>query len=280
MLRDSRRSRRLTALGLLFVLLMGAIAVSLARKVSDCVWPAQGKTTASASGFMVDYSHADQGYVMVKAPKSKKRQKVRIKSGQDQYTYDINGSGTYEVYPLQMGSGSYEALLYENKSGKQYAQKAKVTFKVKMSDENAAFLCPSQYVWYTAGSPAVSKSFELCASLTSDQEKLDAIRTFMKSYFIYDFIRATTQKDAYQGDVDGIFQKKKGLCLDFAAIMACMLRVQGIPTQLAVGQVSSSTGTITHAWNYVLINGEFVRVDITAEISGGRNSKYTVDKIY
>lgn len=102
----------------------------------------------------------------------------------------------------------------------------------------------------------------------------------MKKYFMYDYIRSVTQKEAYLGDVDGVFSKKMGLCLDFAVIMACMLRVQGIPTQMAVGQVTGSAGTIGHAWNYVLINGKYVRVDITAEITGGANNQYTIEKIY
>jgi len=228
----------------------------------------------------VDWSYAERGYIMVKAPQSKKKMKVRVKHGSEQYTYDINGSGNFEVFPLQMGSGGYEILLYENKSGKQYAQKGKVSINVKLSNTNAAFLCPSQYVWYTSSSPAVAKSFEICQGLDSDQAKLDAIRTYMKTNLRYDYIRAATQKDAYLADIDGTFKKQSGLCQDLAAVMTCMLRVQGIPCKLAIGEVSGSTGTVAHAWCYAIIDGQEVRVDITAEISGARNSKYTVEKIY
>lgn len=86
----------------------------------------------------------------------------------------------------------------------------------------------------------------------------------MRSHYLYDYIRSVTQKDAYLADIDGIYAKKSGLCLDFAGTLACMLRVQGIPTKLAVGEVTGSMGTVSHAWNYVLIDGEYVRVDITA----------------
>ena len=255
--------RRIAAVILLLVMAGGILSVCLARTAKDCVWPTSGKKTSKDGGFTVDYSHADQGYVMVKAPKSKKKMKVRIKKGDNTYNYDID-SGATEVYPLQFGSGTYTLLFYENKSGKQYAQKGKVTVNAKLSDENAAFLCPSQYVWYTESSAAVKKSFELCKNLTTDAEKLEAIRSFMNTYFTYDYIRAVTQKTAYLADIDGVFKGKKGLCLDFAGIMACMLRVQGIPTQVAIGQVTGNLGTISHAWNYVLIDGSYIRVDITA----------------
>ena len=229
---------------------------------------------------MVDYTNAADGYIMVKAPKSKKKLKLRITMGSDSYNYDINGSAEYEVYPLQMGSGTYTVTLFENKSGNQYAQKAKVSVKVSLKDENAAFLCPSQYVWYTKKSSAVTKSEELCKKLSTDKEKLDAIVSFMNSYFSYDFIRSLTQKDAYLGDIDGVWKSRKGLCQDLACILACMLRVQGIPCKLVIGEVTSNSFVIGHAWNLVLIDGEWQRIDITAQISKSNNSKYTASKIY
>ena len=102
----------------------------------------------------------------------------------------------------------------------------------------------------------------------------------MKNNLMYDYIRSYTQKEAYVGDVDGCFASGQGLCQDLACIMACMLRVQGIPCQMAVGEVLSPSGTMSHAWNYVYIDGEYVRVDITAEICNSVNSKYTPDKLY
>ena len=270
--------RSCIAAALLLVMLAGILSLCLAKTTP--VWPATGKKSGKNGGMTVDYSNCASGYIMVKAPSSKKKLKLRIKKGDEYYNYDISSDDGYVVFPLQMGSGSYTVLLYENKSGNKYAQKGKVTFSAKLSSEYAPFLCPSQYVWYTEKSPAVAKSNELCEGLKTDAEKLQAIRSYMKSNFVYDYIRSITQRDAYLADVDGVFESKTGLCQDFAAIMACMLRVQGIPTQMAIGQVTGNLGTISHAWNYVLIDGKYERVDITAEISGSNNSQYTVEKTY
>lgn len=157
--------RRIAAAVLLLVLLGGILCAVLAQTAP--VWPASGKKTAKNGGMTVDYSNCAKGYIMVTAPSSKKRLKVRIKHGDDYYNYDIS-PGEKAVYPLQMGSGGYTVLLYENKSGNQYAQKAKVTFNAKLESEYAPFLCPSQYVWYTKSSPAVAKSNELCKGLKTD----------------------------------------------------------------------------------------------------------------
>ena len=166
-IRDRLRRR------LWLLVLLGIIVNSCLAALSDeLVWPQTGKETASSGKFVVDYSHAEDGYIMVKAPSSKKKMKIRVKLGNDFYNYDIDGDGEYDVYPLQLGSGSYTVVLYENASGKQYSQKAKVSFKATVKDEFAAFLCPSKYVWYTEDSAAVAMSHSLCDKLETDAEKL------------------------------------------------------------------------------------------------------------
>ena len=47
---------------------------------------------------------------------------VFAKSGSETYTYDLNSSGTYEVFPLSEGNGSYQVKVFENIQGTQYSQ--------------------------------------------------------------------------------------------------------------------------------------------------------------
>lgn len=58
--------------------------------------------------------------------------------GQYKLTYDLNTAGEYEVFPLQLGDGSYTVELFENVSGKKYAAEGKVTVSVKLDDPCAA----------------------------------------------------------------------------------------------------------------------------------------------
>jgi len=50
---------------------------------------------------------------------------------------------------------------------------------------------------------------------------------------------------AHLPDVDATLETGKGICFDYAALMAAMLRSQKIPTKLTLGYVS---GGIYHAW--------------------------------
>ena len=48
----------------------------------------------------------------------------------------------------------------------------------------------------------------------------------------------------YLPDVDETLRSEKGICFDYAALMAAMLRSQKIPTRLEIGYA----GTTYHAW--------------------------------
>ena len=51
-------------------------------------------------------------------------------------------------------------------------------------------------------------------------------------------------QSGYLPDVDEVFEAQTGICFDYAAIMATMLRSQRIPTRLEVGYA----GDVYHAW--------------------------------
>lgn len=272
-----RKMRRVTAACL--AALIGAIGCLGAFALFEgIVWPhADGDRVREKGSLTLDVSNAADGYVMARCDETSSRMKLRMEKGGSTYTYDLNGAGDYEIFPLQMGSGSYTCTLFKNVTGNKYSKEAEVSFDVELNNKNAAYLCPSQYVYYTEDSPAVKMSEEICAGLETDIEKVRAIRDFMVDGFIYDFVRAATTKSFYLGDVDGCFDTRMGLCQDIAVVAACMLRVQGIPTQLVIGYANN----IYHAWNNVLIDGEYKRLDITLEIGGiAKNCVYTPERYY
>jgi hypothetical protein len=61
------------------------------------------------------------------------------------------------------------------------------------------------------------------------------------------------QLKSYVPDVDVVYDTEKGICFDYASLMAAMLRSQGIPTKLVMGYVAPNN--TYHAWNEVYIAG-------------------------
>ena len=265
------------ALLLVLALWTGIQHTAWAGSSAEAKWPEHPGSVRLASGkLVVDASHAEDGYFMACVSSSgKRRLKLQVSKGDSKLTYDLKNDGSYEVFPLQFGSGKYEVALYENISGKKYSAEGKVSVSASLTTENAAFLVPSQYVWYTALSEAVGKSDELCGN-ASDAEKYEIICKFMKNEFMYDFIRAATISSGMLPEVDACYEKKMGICQDLAAVMVCMLRVQGIPAKLVIGYADKNY----HAWTSVILNGEERYYDPTAAVNAIKAKKYSIERVY
>lgn len=271
------RAPRLGIALLFMMMLWIAFAAAGFASSEDAVWPESPGTTVENDGkLVVDASHADLGYVTARiSGPSDHRMKMRVSFGKAQLTYDLNSDGEYEVFPLQLGSGKYEFSLFENVKGTKYSAEGKINLSVQLADENAAFLCPNQYVNYTRLSEAVAKSDELAAA-QSQTDIYNAVCNFMASEFSYDFVRAASISPGELPDVDGCFASRTGICQDLSAVTACMLRVQGIPARLMIGYADK----YYHAWITAIVDGEEVFFDPTAAINALNAKKYTVERYY
>lgn len=197
----------------------------------------------------IDYSHADLGYVMVNYTGSCTKLKLRI-TGPDEivYTYDLH-PGDYETFPLSSGNGNYDVTIYENISGTSYVTCLYEQVPVKLSDEFSPFLYPNQYVNFDSESKVVQKGTELAQNASSDLEVITNIYDYITDSIEYDYEKASDPPTGYTTDVDEILKSGTGICLDYAAVMASMLRSQRIPTRLEVGYAQDAY----HAWISVYI---------------------------
>jgi transglutaminase-like putative cysteine protease len=263
---------------LVFLLILGLAAGPLVAYLADvtkALYPdAPGKTVYSGSGVTIDASNASEGYVMIKAS-SKKKLKLRVVKGDMTLTYDLP-SGDYQTIPLQAGSGTYQATVYQQVRGSQYSQLYSKKIKAELPDETRYALYPNQYVPYTDASTAVEKGRELCEGLQGDQEKAKAVIDYITGTVLYDHLKAKTVESGYLPDVDSTLDSKKGICFDYSALVACMLRTQGVKCKLVIGYADK----FYHAWNEVLLGGNWVRYDTTSMVTGLKVVTYTTERVY
>ena len=76
---------------------------------------------------------------------------------------------------------------------------------------------------------------------------MTAVYSFVCRQVTYDREKAATVKSGYLPDPDETMRTGKGICFDYAALAASMLRSQGIPTKMVFGYVSPNG--LYHAWN-------------------------------
>ena len=209
---------------------------------------ADGTSVTENEFAIIDYSNGSEGYIQINYIGSSKKVKLQITTPEDTtYTYSLHGG--YETFPLTGGSGTYHVGVYENISGSQYSTALSADLQITITNEFGPYLYPNQYVDFSDSKTAIQQSEKLAEKTDSDLDVVTNVYNYMISNFTYDYDKADSVASGYLPDVDATLASKKGICFDYSALMATMLRVQSIPTRLEVGYV----GDVYHAWISVYI---------------------------
>lgn len=249
---------------------------------------ADQKTTTGTDPLFLDLSCVNQGYFMGIVTEEDTLTNIQV-IGPDNVTYKyfLDTPGTYTAFPLTAGSGTYIILGYENISGNQYASLFNYTVDVELDSEFLPFLYPNQYVNFTQDNEAVKLAAELSADAATDLDALNAIYSYVTSNITYDNEKAASVGDMYLPDIDDTLRTGTGICFDYAALTAAMLRSLSIPTRLDIGY----SGSVRHAWITVYIesvgwveravefNGDEWRLMDPTFASAANNSKAVRDYI-
>jgi len=221
-----------------------ALAESPAAAPSILKAEAPGTLQKKSGEAVIDYSHTEDGYVMVQyTADTSKRLKAQVKGPTTTYTYNLT-AGEWAVFPLSDGNGAYTITICRNVSGTKYAAVLSVSCNVTLADEFGPFLYPNQYVDYSAAPETIAKAEELLKEVDDPLEQVAAIYHYVVKELTYDKEKAASVKSGYLPVLDSVLKDKKGICFDYAALMAGMLRSQGIPCKLVVGYA----GSAYHAW--------------------------------
>jgi transglutaminase-like putative cysteine protease len=223
--------------------------------------------TASASVFADSEYYqldvAEDGVVVVTYPvESDVRYKAMLKKDGEKYYYDLTSD--HVRLPLQMGEGTYEFAILKNVSGKSYSYVYETTFKVDQINNDNLFLNSTVNVDWAQSDLAIPALNGLVNSDMSDAEKLSAIHESLAETLSYDYEKFSKIQGAYLPNIDATFGSRTGICYDFSSLLAAMLRSEGIPTKLVMGYRADTS--VYHAWNEVLIDGEWLIVDLTLDV--------------
>ncbi len=237
------------------------------------------KSVTKKSGELaLDASNIADGYFFAKvASPIPQRLKLRITKGSYTATFDLNNKGKFEMFPLQAGNGSYQIVLYKNVYSNKYAAAGTILLNVALKRPNAGFLVPNQYINYHEIPELIELTKEKCQGQTKT-ENYNIIKKFIKTNFIYDFIKAISIKKGMLPDIKGLLKKKAGICLDLAGLAVAMLRICNIPAKLVIGMADNHY----HAWVEIINdNGKIIRYDPTADINGiSKVNKYIPERYY
>lgn len=226
---------------------------------------ADGKETFETENLLVDISHPELGYMMVRYMGSAAKVFVQLVGPDEtEYKYFIQPSQEYVTVPFTAGGGDYYLCIYENVGGDQYSPILSQMLHLELANEFAPFLCSNQYVDFTMDSKAVLQAAEMTKDISDDLEKVQEIYHWVIRNIQYDFEKAVTVSVGYLPDIDVTLNTRKGICFDYAAMMTAMLRSLGIPTKLEIGYL---TEEVYHSWISVYLD-EIGWVDNLIEFNG------------
>lgn len=202
--------------------------------------------------------------IIVESAKYGSNMRVMVEKDGQKYYYSLNNPK--EEIPAQLGSGSYLVKILQNTSGNSYKVVEKSNLNISVNNM-AVYLSSSQPVYWENQDKLIQLANSLTEGLKTDKEKVDAAYKYVISNIKYDYNKINTISNDYVPDIQATIDSKTGICYDYSALFAGILRSQGIHTKLVKGY---KTGlNVYHAWNEVFLDGEWITVDTTFDAALG-----------
>ena len=221
------------------------------------------RATLHAASAEFNRDHLDRGIIAIKytSADTSKKAKVLISFGDQKYQYNIKSSSSYVNFPLQLGNGPYEIGVYEQIEDTKYAQVADTNVNLQLDDSSKVFLISNQIINWGDKMNTVTLAKELTKNKKTDAEKIEVCYQYMVQQFSYDFVKMKNVQYDYIPVIDDVLKKKLGICYDYSAVFASMLRSLGIKCKLIMGYTTNVKEY--HAWNEVFVNNKWAVVDTT-----------------
>jgi hypothetical protein len=214
-------------------------------------------TTSPDGGISIDTGSTPYGVALLRVDSipADKRCKAIVTANGKSYQYEIIAREKYLGIPMQLGNGSYTLTVYEQVSGTSFTPKFAHTFDVDLASSLKPFTASSIMSDFSLDSSCVQKGKSLGSGISTTTGRVDAVYRWIVANIDYDRALANSitsgQISVYLPNPERTYTTRKGICFDYASLLCAMLRGQGIPTRLVIGQ----TPLGYHAWNEVYFAG-------------------------
>ena len=231
------------------VTLSGTVRTQLAAAAQQTL-PATGTGDVFTNKYItLDRSTAAQGYVRLRMDKATDKEvRVYLYKGSEYDAFILDGSKEWYTLGLTNGDGVYTVKVYEHAKDNLFFNRGEVAVEARLADAMAPFKMANQKIDYTSAPNTVAKAAELTRGCNTDRQKIEAIHSFVATGIRYDYDKAA-QNDSTGSfrvpDLDEILASRKGVCVDYSALMCGMLRSQGIAARMEYGYLA---GGKYHAW--------------------------------
>ena len=179
-----------------------------------------------------------------------------------------NGEFTQEIV-LRFGSGNY--TVWAGNDARTFD--GSIRFDViNMANQDNRYLDPSAYV-DSENELIIQLAAALVQPEATEQDKLLAVHQWLVENVSYDVKTFTSGVNELQPASQTLLNKT-GICRDYAFLTCALFRAMDLPSRVVYGNAIGKNGAEPHAWNEVLINGQWVSLDTTWDAGYLRNGRF------
>ncbi len=174
------------------------------------------------------------------------------------WKYQTNNKGKCTIKAaLTYGNAEYtinviSTMKNDSTGVERISKKATLTINLTNVSSTGAFLLNGGEVEFNTSMSFIKKANEIASTCKDDFEKVSKIYDWLTQYIKYQVVEDTVVGQ-YKCDLNKIYNRKTGVCYDYAVVLAAMLRSQGIPCKVVFGKYANSAAGLGHAWNEVYI---------------------------
>lgn len=176
------------------------------------------------------------------------------------YPVDVqDGSFSLDIQ-LRFGPGKYTIWAGDNPT--RFDGTIRFELNNKLA-KDTRYISSSSYV-DSDDQSIVALAGEIVTPQMSETEKLKAIHDWVAGNIAYDY-QAFLAGDNTLVPASQTLKSKKGVCRDYAFLVAALARATGLQAKVVQGETLEKNGWTpqSHAWNEVYADGKWVTVDAT-----------------
>jgi hypothetical protein len=171
----------------------------------------------------------------------------------------LEGSFKLDIQ-LRFGPGKYTIWAGDNPTRFDGVIRFELVNKL---EKDTRYISPSAYV-DSNNQSVVDLVYQIVTPQMGEMEKLKAIHDWVAGSIAYDY-NAFLEGNNQLVPASQTLKEKKGVCRDYAFLVAALARATGLQAKVVNGQTWESNGwtSQSHAWNEVYADGQWVTVDAT-----------------
>lgn len=183
----------------------------------------------------------------------------------EDYILQEEGGQVQGTIAFKYGAGDYSIAIHETASSNRFTTYYKVHgYNIKNLDtRDLLFLQPSTYAQST-DERIIELAKEIVAGAKTQREAAIRINNWLAQNIEYDW--AAYRDGSYiNKDYSALatIESRVAVCQGFANLFAALARASGIKAKVVSGLGVTNGGGAPHAWNHVLIDGQWLNIDAT-----------------